>query len=79
MTDNTGDPRDTRSCDLTDKQVRNDCYTKIAFGYGSELNLHTYRFVMCDEVGKKVLKYIESLYTNGKTLKDNQTIDTELY
>ena len=71
--------RDERVCHLTDTPVENDCYTKISFGYGSTLDRHNYRFVMCDEIGQKVLRYIESLYTNGKTLQDNKTIDEKLY
>lgn len=80
MTHDTEDPREEdRRCYLTDQPVRNDCFTKIAFGYGSDLNRHTYRFVMCDEIGQKVLKYIESLYTNGKTPQDHVIVDKRMY
>ena len=49
-------------CPITNKEVLDDCHIVIEFGYGSDKDLHTYTFSpVHDEVGKKVLNYIETL------------------
>ena len=59
-------------CPVTDREdMIDDCYIKVEFGYGSDLDLMTYRFgPVHDEVGKKVLGLIQLLMTNGKSVED---------
>lgn len=50
-------------CAVTNRDdVIDDCHIKIEFGYGSDKDMTTYTFSpVHDEVGKKVLNYIDSL------------------
>ena len=59
-------------CPVTDREdVIDDCYIKVEFGYGSDLDLTTYRFgPVHDEVGKKVLGLIQMLMPDGKSVED---------
>lgn len=59
------------TCPITNKQVLDDCHIHIEFGYGSDLDMTTYKFSpVHDEVGKKVVKYIESLMPKGHSVED---------
>lgn len=58
-------------CPITNKQVIDDCHIKIEFGYGSDLDMTTYSFSpVHDEVGKKVLDYIQSLMPKGHSIDE---------
>ena len=59
-------------CPVTDREdMIDDCYIKVEFGYGSDLDLMTYRFgPVHDEVGKKVLAVIQMLMPDGKSVED---------
>lgn len=49
-------------CPITSKDVLDDCHISIEFGYGSDKDMTTYTFSpVHDEVGKKVLKFIDDL------------------
>lgn len=63
--------RDSRTCDLTNTPMINDCFVKITFGYDSKLNRNTYTISTCDEIGQQIIQYINTLYTNGKTIDDH--------
>ena len=57
-------------CPITNKDVLDDCHITIEFGYGSDKDLFTYKFSpVHDEVGKKVLKYIQSIMPKGKSVE----------
>ena len=58
-------------CPVTDREdMIDDCYIKVEFGYGSDLDLTTYRFgPVHDEVGKKVLEAIQSLMPTGRSVE----------
>lgn len=73
------DEHNEKTCDLTDKIMINDCYVKITFGYDSELDRHTYRFSTCDQVGQQILRYINTLYTNGKSIDDHVQIAPDVF
>ena len=60
-------------CDLSDKPMLNDCHVKLEFGYGSDIDGSVYHIDMTDELGHKVLDYIQTLYTNGKSINSNRT------
>ena len=77
MSTSTNDDRE-RTCDLTNTPMINDCYVRITFGYDSELNRHTYRFSTCDKVGQQIIQYINTLYTNGKTIDDHVHVDPDV-
>ena len=50
------------ACPITNKDVLDDCHISIEFGYGSDKDMTTYTFSpVHDEVGKKVLSYMQSL------------------
>ena len=59
-------------CPVTDrKDVVDDCYITIEFGFGSDKDLWTYRFnTIHDSVGKKVLEAIQSMMPKGKSVED---------
>ena len=59
-------------CPVTDsKDVIDDCYITIEFGYGSDKDMTTYRFnKVQDEVGKKVLEVIQSMMPEGRSVED---------
>ena len=54
-------------CPITNKEdMIDDCHITIEFGYGSDKDLTTYTFSpVHDEVGKKVLAYIQSISEKG--------------
>ena len=57
-------------CPITKKEVLDDCHIVIEFGYGSDKDLHTYKFSpVHDEVGKKVIKYIASLMPKSEDVE----------
>ena len=58
-------------CPVTDREdMIDDCYIKVEFGYGSDLDLMTYRFgPVHDEVGKKVLEAIQSLMPGSRSIE----------
>jgi hypothetical protein len=55
------------SCPITGREdMIDDCHITIEFGFGSDKDLTTYRFSpVHDEVGKKVLEFIQSMMTCG--------------
>lgn len=59
-------------CPVTDrKDMIDDCYIQVEFGYGSDKDMWTYKFgPVHDVVGKKVLEAIQSLMTEGKSVED---------
>ena len=62
------------ACPITNKEVIDDCHITIEFGYGSDLDMTTYSFSpVHDEVGKKVIKYIESLMPKGHAVQEFAT------
>ena len=59
------------TCPITNKQVIDDCHITIEFGYGSDLDMTTYSFSpVHDQVGKKVLDYIQSLMPQGHSIDE---------
>ncbi len=61
-------------CPITNKDVLDDCHITIEFGYGSDKDMMTYLFSpVHDEVGKKVISYIESLMPKGHSVEDFST------
>ena len=59
-------------CPVTDrKDVIDDCYITIEFGYGSDKDMTTYHFnKVQDSVGKKVLETIQSMMPEGRSVED---------
>ena len=57
-------------CPVTDrKDVIDDCYITIEFGYGSDKDLWTYHFnKIHDSVGKKVLEAIQSMMPKDRSV-----------
>jgi hypothetical protein len=59
------------NCPITNKDVLDDCHIVIEFGYGSDKDMTTYKFSpVHDEVGKKVVAYIQSLMPKGHSVED---------
>jgi hypothetical protein len=59
------------TCPITNKDVLDDCHIVIEFGYGSDKDMTTYKFSpVHDEVGKKVVAYIQSLMPKGHSVED---------
>jgi len=59
------------TCPITNKDVLDDCHIVIEFGYGSDKDMTTYTFsTIHDEVGKKVVAYIQSLMPKGHSVED---------
>jgi hypothetical protein len=59
------------TCPITNKDVLDDCHITIEFGYGSDKDMTTYRFSpVHDEVGKKVVAYIQSLMPKGHSVEE---------
>ncbi len=59
------------TCPITNKDVLDDCHIVIEFGYGSDKDMTTYKFSpVHDEVGKKVVTYIQSLMPKGNSVED---------
>lgn len=63
--------RENRQCDLSDKPIQNDCHLKLEFGWGSDIDGSIYHFDLCNELGHKVLDYITTLYSNGKSINNH--------
>tara|TARA_B100001093_G_scaffold517018_1_gene597333 strand:- start:4680 stop:4949 length:270 start_codon:yes stop_codon:yes gene_type:complete len=62
------------TCPITNKDVLDDCHIVIEFGYGSDKDMTTYTFsAVHDEVGKKVVAYIQSLMPKGNSVEDFST------
>lgn len=63
---------DNNICPVTDrKDVIDDCYITIEFGYGSDKDMTTYNFnTVHDSVGKMVLDSIQSLMPKGRSVED---------
>ena len=59
-------------CPLTHrKDVIDDCYITIEFGYGSDKDMMTYDFnKVHDSVGKKVLEAIQSMMPKDSSVED---------
>lgn len=59
-------------CPISNKEdVIDDCHITIEFGYGSDKDLTTYTFSpVHDEVGKKVLAYIQSISEKGVNIEN---------
>ena len=59
-------------CPITNKEdVIDDCHITIEFGYGSDKDLTTYTFSpVHEEVGKKVLAYIQSISEKGVDIEN---------
>ena len=58
-----------QTCPITNKSVLDDCHIVIEFGYGSDKDMTTYSFSpVHDEIGKKVVAYIQSLMPQGNTV-----------
>lgn len=58
-------------CPITNKDVLDDCHIVIEFGYGSDKDMTTYKFSpVHDEVGKKVVAYIQSLMPKGHSVEE---------
>lgn len=58
-------------CDFTDQRKIDDCGVEIDFGYGSNRDLQAYKFSnVSDEVGERILKFINEQFTNGKDISD---------
>lgn len=59
------------TCPITNKDVLDDCHIVIEFGYGSDKDMTTYKFSpVHDEVGKKVVAYIQSLMPKGHSAEE---------
>ena len=59
------------ACPITNKDVLDDCHITIEFGYGSDKDMTTYQFSpVHDEVGKKVVAYIQSLMPKGHSVEE---------
>lgn len=58
-------------CPITNKDVLDDCHITIEFGYGSDKDMTTYTFSpVHNEVGKKVISYIQSLMPKGHSVEE---------
>jgi hypothetical protein len=59
-------------CPISNKDdMMDDCHITIEFGYGSDKDLTTYTFSpVHDEVGKKVLAYIQSISGKGVDIEN---------
>ena len=59
------------TCDFTDQRKIDDCGVQIDFGYGSNRDLQAFEFNnVSDEVGERILKFINEQFTNGKDISD---------
>ena len=59
------------TCDLTGQRKIDDCGVQIDFGYGSNRDLQAFEFNnVSDEVGERILKFINEQFTNGKDISD---------
>ena len=63
-----------QTCPITNKEVLDDCHIVIELGYGSDKDMTTYTFSpVHDEVGKKVVAYIQSLMPKGHSVEEFST------
>ena len=61
----------THKCAFTDNGMIDDCVIELYFGYGSNRDLQSFVFKnVSDGVGEKVLKFLNDLFVNGKTIRD---------
>lgn len=61
----------THKCVFTDKGMIDDCGIEIYFGYGSNRDLQSFVFKnVSDGIGETVLKFLNDLFVNGKTIRD---------
>ena len=66
-----GEPK----CPVTErKDMIDDCYIEIQFGYGSDKDMWTYKFgddkgAVHDSVGKKVLEAIQSMMPKDRSVE----------
>ena len=61
----------THKCAFTDNGMIDDCGIELYFGYGSNRDLQSFVFKnVSDGVGEKVLKFLNDLFVNGKTIRD---------
>lgn len=61
----------THKCAFTDNGMIDDCGIEIYFGYGSNRDLQSFSFNnVSDGIGEKVLKFLNDLFVNGKTIRD---------
>ncbi|RPG63833.1 MAG: hypothetical protein CBC02_009785 [Flavobacteriaceae bacterium TMED42] len=61
----------THKCAFTDSGMIDDCGIEIYFGYGSNRDLQSFSFNnVSDGIGEKVLKFLNDLFVNGKTIRD---------
>ena len=59
------------TCDFTNQRKIDDCGVQIDFGYGSNRDLQAFEFNnVSDEVGERILKFINEQFTNGKDISD---------
>ena len=59
------------TCDFTDQGKIDDCGVQIDFGYGSNRDLQAFEFNnVSDEIGERILKFINEQFTNGKDISD---------
>ena len=65
------DYESTHKCAFTDNGMIDDCGIEIHFGYGSNRDLQSFVFKnVSDGIGEKVLKFLNDLFVNGKTIRD---------
>ena len=64
--------QDSVKCAITGKKdIIDDCYIRIEFGYGSPRDMETYDFgPVRHKTGEKILQYVGSLLKKKKTLDD---------
>ena len=61
----------THKCAFTDNGMIDDCGIELYFGYGSNRDLQSFVYKnVSDGVGEKVLKFLNDLLVNGKTIRD---------
>ena len=61
----------THKCAFTDNGMIDDCGIELYFGYGSNRDLQSFVFKnVSDGIGEKVLKFLNDLFVNGKTIRD---------
>jgi len=61
----------THKCVFTDNGMIDDCGIEIYFGYGSNRDLQSFTFKnVSDGIGENVLKFLNDLFVNGKTIRD---------
>ena len=69
-------------CPITGRDdMIDDCHITIEFGYGSDKDLTTYRFLSCPMmiVGKKVLEFIQSMMPCGSIEEFGEDVMDEYF